>query len=275
MLGIFLVGTAAAAGLYLSADDSTALQQTAINSDQQTPSKTSQTVQSAQTDNKEAESTYPEVDKVVYNTDLGVFKCKPSCFLAAVDKQHSLPESYQPEVQVIASYGSSRLVKDAADALLELIDFLEAEGVKVELTSSYRSFANQQSTFNRWVKIFMERDGLSQAEARIKANTFSARPGHSEHQLGTTVDINTVGAEPFNIDDNRLLYGLLEKYAYRYGFVISYPEAKEDLTGYVHEPWHIRYLGIDLATKIYKTAYLDPSSTMFSTKYLRDYGFSD
>ena len=77
---------------------------------------------------------------------------------------------------------------------------------------------------------------------------YSARPGHSEHQLGYAVDINTV-QEKFK---NTKEYAFLKDNAYKYGFIERYKEGKEFITGYGYEPWHYRYVGIDAAKIIYE-----------------------
>jgi D-alanyl-D-alanine carboxypeptidase len=105
------------------------------------------------------------------------------------------------------------------------------------LVSGFRSYSRQKTIYNNYVAI----DGVT------KADTYSARPGHSEHQTGLAFD---VGA----IDDN---YGntaagkWLANNAHKYGFIIRYPKGKTHITGYKYEPWHIRYIGTNHATTIY------------------------
>lgn len=107
----------------------------------------------------------------------------------------------------------------------------DADGVLLTVTSAYRSYDTQVSTFNYWAA----KDG------EAKANTYSARAGQSEHQLGTTLDFNideTGGAE---------VHAWLAKNAHNYGFAMSYPKGAQEITGYKYEPWHYRYIGVEAA----------------------------
>ena len=111
-------------------------------------------------------------------------------------------------------------------------------GYSIPLLSGFRSHQKQIELYNRYVA----RDG------KDAADTYSARPGHSEHETGLTFDIGAV-------DDN---YGetapgkWLANHAHEYGFIIRYPEGKEDITKYQYEPWHVRYVGKEHAKKIYE-----------------------
>ena len=105
------------------------------------------------------------------------------------------------------------------------------------LLSGYRSYYTQQYLYNSYVSTY----------GRESADTFSARPGHSEHQTGLAFDVGSIddyyGDTPAGI--------WLKENAHYYGFIIRYPKGKEHITGYKYEPWHIRYLGVDIATDIY------------------------
>lgn len=117
-------------------------------------------------------------------------------------------------------------------------------GVPLEVQSAYRSFAYQQRTFAYWV----ERQGYDAALST------SARAGHSEHQLGTTVDLRAAGgAAPWDLED----FGAtptgrwLGENAWRFGFVLSYPEGAEDRSCYAYEPWHWRWVGRETAAEVH------------------------
>ena len=163
--------------------------------------------------------------------------------LTVVDKQHALPSGYFPGDLVgidgrwvAPGTGSQSLRAEAAGALLEILGAAEAEGIEVLVQSSFRSYETQIATYQNHV------DTLGQEQA----SRISARPGHSEHQLGTTADLTSAGVG----------YDLTESFAstpagewllanaYRYGFALSYPAGKESITGYAHEPWHYRYVGV-------------------------------
>lgn len=120
---------------------------------------------------------------------------------------------------------------------------LVGKGFKVR--SAYRSYQYQVGVFNSWVQQL----GL------IEARKVSARPGHSEHQLGTTLDLQSAGTNraPWDYTDwARTKPGRwLKKHAWQYGFVMSYPRGKASEVCYSYEPWHYRYVGRPLARKIH------------------------
>lgn len=143
-------------------------------------------------------------------------------------KTFSLPEDFDPGVS-----------EEALNAFNEMQEAAAEEGLDIYISSSYRSYADQERIYNRYV----EEDG------KEAADTYSARPGHSDHQTGLTFDLNS-------IDDS---FGLtpesdwVKVNAHKYGFIIRYPEGKQDITGYQYEPWHIRYIGIEKATEVYES----------------------
>ena len=206
-------------------------------------------------------SQIPEVKKIVVSTptpspsNIVTINCS-DCFLAPVDKYHSLPSSYTPSVTNVTLSGGGQLTNDALSALKDLNSDASNNGISITVISSYRSYQTQVTTFNYWVGQ-QKKNGLSQSQAEIQANRISARAGQSEHQLGTTADLKCSSCGNFdNSAKNILLYQYLEKNAHKFGFVISYPKGKEALTGYSYEPWHIRYIGIDLATGFFNKNYI-------------------
>lgn len=146
--------------------------------------------------------------------------------ILVVNKKYSVPSTYSPGVNGTA-YNAYIALKNAANAA----------GFSMPLISGYRSYQTQTNLYNRYVAQYGE----------SIANTFSAKPGQSEHQTGLAFDVGS-------IDNN---YGntsagiWLAQNAHKYGFIIRYPKGKEWITGYQYEPWHIRYLGTSVATDIY------------------------
>lgn len=133
-----------------------------------------------------------------------------------------------------------RFVIEDLEALREAA---ESAGNPVELTFGYRSYRVQQSLFNYSVEIRGEEEALR----------FAARPGHSEHQLGTAVDFKTKGSRA--PDQNWVAEPAgrwTRENAHRFGFVLSYPPGKESVTCTAYEPWHYRYFGRDLALEIHE-----------------------
>lgn len=145
-----------------------------------------------------------------------------------VNKNHSIPASYAPGLNKIVWEAFMRLKDDAAIV-----------GHDIQLLSGYRSYTTQQNLYNNYVATYGQEE----------ADTFSARPGTSEHQTGLAMDVGW-------IDD---AYGdtasgkWLAENCHKYGFIIRYPKGKEHITGYKYEPWHIRYLGVDIATDVYQS----------------------
>lgn len=169
-----------------------------------------------------------------------------------VNKKRPLPDNYRPNDLVVPNValrtGSGHeemlLRQVAASALEKLFAAAESAGRPLRLASGFRSQQYQIGLFYGYVKTI----GLQQAELS------SARPGHSEHQTGLTADL-----EPFNraCEIQRCFADTtagqwLAANAYKYGFVIRYPENKTDITGYEFEPWHFRYVGVNLATEMRK-----------------------
>lgn len=174
--------------------------------------------------------------------------------LAPVDKEHQLAADCEPEgLQILPgehSYGEAqRMHPEAAEAMEDLLEDADAAGHWLWVRSSYRSYALQEETFQFWV-------GELGYEEALRV---SAQPGHSEHQLGTTADVTSAEVQyQLSQEFGETAGGQwLAANATDYGFVISYPEGREDETGYSYEPWHIRYVGKEAAR-----AYLDSRLTL-------------
>lgn len=105
------------------------------------------------------------------------------------------------------------------------------------ISSGYRSYWDQKSIYNNYVS----RDG------QANADTYSARPGHSEHQTGLAFDLNTIDDSFSNTYEGKWVHDN----CYRFGLILRYPKGKENITGYIHESWHLRYVGNELASKLY------------------------
>ncbi len=157
-----------------------------------------------------------------------------------VDKHHGLAQDFVPEnlVPVVELPGplvvnreGMLLERRAAEALAEMAEAAAGEGVTLDVSSAYRSYDYQKGLFERHVaQLGME-----------EASRVSARPGHSQHQLGTAVDFGSITIAFADTAAGRWL----AREAWRFGFSLSYPEGAEEITGYSYEPWHFRYLGTD------------------------------
>jgi D-alanyl-D-alanine carboxypeptidase len=121
----------------------------------------------------------------------------------------------------------------AYEHLCDMFTDAKAAGYTLRVASSYRSYIDQYIIYNDYVK----RDG------QAAADRYSARPGHSEHQSGLAFDLNSLEQ---NFGETKEGIWLAE-HCHEFGFIIRYPADKEEITGYMYEPWHIRYVGADLA----------------------------
>lgn len=165
-----------------------------------------------------------------------------------LDTLHKLPQSYAPDDLVSllnASVGEAyMLVRNlVVNDLKKMLTAAEAAGIRLGVASAYRSYGYQAQTFDYWVA----QDGL---EAALKT---SARPGHSEHQLGTALDFRSAdGPYAWEITDwSETPEGAwMADNAWRFGFVMSYPKGREGVTCYSYEPWHYRYVGRDTAAAV-------------------------
>jgi D-alanyl-D-alanine carboxypeptidase len=165
-----------------------------------------------------------------------------------VDKKNSLGESYAPDDLVelkggsyIANRAGMLLRKEAADSLEEMAAAARKDGVTLTASSTYRSYSYQEQVYARNVK------EMGQAAADRE----SARPGHSQHQLGLVVDFGSI-SDAFTGTKQEVW---LSHNAWRYGWSLSFPEGLEEVTGYRWESWHYRYVGKDLA--IFINTYFD------------------
>ena len=166
--------------------------------------------------------------------------------LTLLDTTYSLSPSYGPAGLVQATVaGSGELVRSLiVPDLRSMVVAARAAGAPLAIASAYRSYANQVVTFRHWVNV----------EGYAKALTSSARPGHSEHQLGTAIDFKARGGpDPWTMADwgKQSTAGVwLAANAWKYGFVMSYPRGQSSKTCYEYEPWHFRYVGIAEAAAI-------------------------
>ena len=165
-----------------------------------------------------------------------------------LDTAYRLPKSYRPvgmvSVRVAGLSGGGSVRRVVLADLRAMVRASRMAGARLAVESPYRSYATQVWTFAHWVRV-------GGAGAALET---SARPGHSEHQLGTTIDFRSVGGgNPwFYRDWGRSREGAwLARNAWKYGFVMSYPKGRKSVTCYAYEPWHYRYVGRDLAKQVH------------------------
>lgn len=148
--------------------------------------------------------------------------------ILVANKSYSLPADYAPGLNSEAKAQFDKLAADAAK-----------EGLNIYLSSGYRSYSYQKQIYSNYSGIY----------GAAKADTFSARPGHSEHQTGLAIDVNSID-DSFTGTPEAIW---LADHAHEYGFIIRYPKDKVEITGYKYEPWHLRYLGVSTATDVFNS----------------------
>jgi len=177
-------------------------------------------------------------------------KVEGEMLLAHINKIYTLLSWYVPSNLVsleggVKTVGPETIQKIVIPHLKDLFMAVEKScGCKIAVLSAYRSYQTQIAVYNWWVA----------QVGRYYADLGSARSGHSEHQLGTTVDLtsSTVGYELTRNFGFTCEGRWLEKNAHKYGFVLSYPKGKDGTTGYVWEPWHFRFVGKEVAGEVYR-----------------------
>ena len=162
-----------------------------------------------------------------------------------VNKYHYLPDDYIPnnleELNTDYALPGMKLVKEAKDAFESMASDAKAENLTIIAMSTYRSYEYQKNLYSNYV----EKDGIE------KADTYSARPGHSEHQTALAIDIYNKEKNYTEFESTKEFKWMQEN-AYKYGFILRYPKYKTNITGYQYEPWHYRYVGKDSAEFIHK-----------------------
>lgn len=152
------------------------------------------------------------------------------------NKTYSLPSNFAPN-NLVSINGYIKVVDYVKDAFTALTSDSTSLGLNIYASSGYRSYGDQNYIYNNYVSW----------DGQANADTYSARAGHSEHQTGLAIDVNTVDDSFDGTNES----DWLKENCYRYGFIIRYPKGKDAITGYKYEPWHIRYVGKDLASKLY------------------------
>ena len=186
------------------------------------------------------------VTYVNINLDLPVYTdtkevTNPDDLLVLVNKYNYLPSDYKPSDlgYLPGAYGNNVPMREIIIEPFKKLQEAAKEEIGINLmpTTAYRDYNFQKTLYNNYVAS----DGVKAAD------TYSARPGHSEHQTGLAFDLNSVEESFANTDEGKWV----KDNCYRYGLIIRYPKGKENITGYMYESWHLRYVGVDLATKLY------------------------
>ncbi len=164
----------------------------------------------------------------------------PEAIDSLVNKVYQLPLEWVPsDLVTVDNLKGQKLRQEAADAFLEMADVCRQEGFEIYVYSGYRSNEFQNQIYTNMVDNY----GVEYTDQYV------ARPGHSEHATGLAADISIDGGHYEDIADS-VHYEFLKSQFSNYGFILRYPEGKENITGYGYESWHVRYVGVDLAKKV-------------------------
>ncbi len=180
-----------------------------------------------------------------------------------VNRQHSISEFYSPATRKVIGPGMSQTMReDAATALEEMFAAAKEDGINLSIVSGFRSYSKQSSIYSR------KKASVGQKEA----DRVSARPGTSEHQLGLAMDLAKRGSSQLNTSFGKTKEGqwVMEN-AHRFGFIVRYLDGYEHVTGYMYEPWHVRYVGKEHALALYESGL--PMEWYMSTHKLNVYDF--
>ena len=159
-----------------------------------------------------------------------------------VNKYNKLDASFEPKKLVEldrCSDGGHYLAEEAKLAYDKMCTASLKDGMKLGVTSSYRSYSSQENVYATYLK----------SNGQEYVDQYVATPGYSEHQTGLALDVKSTVSSPFKKTKE---YTWMINNAYKYGFILRYPEEKENITGYNAEAWHFRYVGEEIAKYIYE-----------------------
>ena len=174
-------------------------------------------------------------------------------YLALVNKENKLPDNWLDQIKLVSTQNSLGTIFIVEEITLQHFEalrsyLLENEGIQIELDSTYRSIEEQQEIWDRW-----------SADPELGPDyceKYLAKVGYSEHHTGLAIDILIVKPDGYVENDNEEMLADTETFAKihqhlaQFGFILRYPEGKEDITGYNYEPWHFRFVGEDVAKTI-------------------------
>jgi len=161
-----------------------------------------------------------------------------------VNKYNKLPSNYIPNNLIkLTEFAKSNLYldKECYEAFKLMAKDAMLNNLNLRIISAYRSYEYQNNLYNKYLK----------EDKKEVVDTYSARPGHSEHQTGLAVDIDNIYNSYTNFENTKE-FNWVKDNCYKYGFILRYPKEKEHITGYMYEPWHYRYVGTKISTYMQK-----------------------
>lgn len=163
--------------------------------------------------------------------------------LMIINKLNYVDKNFEPANLVsVAGYGNGFLVKDAYDAYVKMYNAAKQDGMNLYISTSYRDYGFQSTLYWNYVN----------EDGQANADTYSARPGYSEHHSGLAVDLGTATNHSITQFGNYPEYNWMKQNCYKYGFIQRYTDENQYITGYQPEEWHFRYVGEDVAKIIYE-----------------------
>lgn len=170
---------------------------------------------------------------------------KPNEISVVVNKNNKLPAIYIPddliEIPNYMAYNGKKMRVEALEAFQKLWKEAKKENLKITIVSAYRDYDYQSKLFQGYV----------QDKGLKYALNCSAKPGHSEHQTGLAIDVMGENGD-YNLFEQTKEFEWMKNHAHEFGFILRYPKGKEKITGFKYEPWHYRYIGVDLACTIFE-----------------------
>ncbi len=170
-------------------------------------------------------------------------------YLVLVNKNNKLPDDWEDNVELVETTNAwdetIEVEKEAYESYKELKEALLKEGITIELDSAYRSVKAQEDLWNAWM--------IEKGEDYVRK--YVAVPGYSEHHTGLAIDIcikinNKLIYENSDMLKEEEIFSKIHNKLPKYGFILRYPQGKEEVTGYSYEPWHLRYVGKENAKEI-------------------------
>ena len=192
--------------------------------------------------------------------------------LYVIGNNNPLPEGFSVVTKNVTT--EKELDERCADFAIEMIKAAKEDGINLLVFSAYRSVERQEENLQDYIDSLIMK-GWSEEDAIVQAHREIALPGHSEHNAGLAMDIIS---DDYWLDHDELNYEFEElphfdwliENSWKYGFILSYPDGKEDITGFIYEPWHYRFVGLYHAEKIHNI-YVETGEMLSLNEYIEQY----
>lgn len=165
--------------------------------------------------------------------------------LILLNCDYKLPDGYTPKLAKVIDTSEETMDYRVAPFYRQMYEAALLDGITLTPVSGYRSVARQKRNFENYIAAY-EKQGLSKADAAVKASQIVLLPGTSEHNAGLAMDICSLEVSFENTEEFRWL----DAHAHEYGFIMRYPKDKTHVTKITYEPWHYRYVGVEVATEL-------------------------